>query len=288
MLFDKDIQNWYVELEALCFDIPGAFIFNVDETGCCDWVDAHDVKVLVPSSYSEDKIKIPVDRNSKRATLVGCISADGTVMKPMILLSRKTIEGDIFLSGYNESNVLFAHQKNGFMTASLFEFWAENIFFEEIERKRVQYNYQGPALLLLDGLKCHCSDKFLVECQDRNIYTLFLVPHSSDRCQPLDLVTFGILKKNYSKMTFKRYETKQSNQIAKILGAWYQVSAPHLVVSAFMALGMTQYKQNNMIYWNVDIKKNQKLRTFQYNQEMPIFINNYLPPYHIICQKRNY
>ena len=272
MASQEDIQNYYFELSAWIEDIPGAFIYNVDETGCCEWVDATEVKVIVPKSYFEERINIPVDRNSKRATLIGCIVGDGTNMKPMIILPRKTIENDIFLAGYNENNVLFAHQKNGFMTTTLFEYWAENVFFEEIESKRTIYDYQGPALLILDGFKCHHSEKFILECNDRNIYTLFLVPHSSDQYQPLDLVTFGVMKKNYPKMSFRRFETKQSNQIVKILGSWYQSTAPHLVIGAFIASGMKQYEKNGMLYWKIDLENATRVTNYQIGNDIPLLI----------------
>ena len=98
-------------------------------------------------------------------------------MKPMIFLYRKTFEEDAFLSGYNESNILFAHQKkNWFMKSSLFEIWDENIFFEEIKRNRMKYNYQGPALLLLDGLECHYNKKFRLNVKTETFILCFLFP----------------------------------------------------------------------------------------------------------------
>ena len=73
----EDLQRKYQELEEYLKTIPGEFIFNVDETGCSDWTDAQIMKVLVPSEYDKAYIKYPRDRNAKRASLVGCIAADG-------------------------------------------------------------------------------------------------------------------------------------------------------------------------------------------------------------------
>ena len=207
----EDILNYYTELEAVIEDVPGGFIFNVDESGCSDWCDAQEMRVLVPSSYEENSIKIPIDRNSKRATLVGCISADGKCMKPLILLPRKTIEEDIRLCGYNDDNALFAYQKNAFMTTVLFDFWAENVFFPELTRKRKEKEYVGPAILIMDGLGAHYSQTFIEECNLNGVYIIFLPPHTSDQCQPLDLVTFALLKRNYNKLTFNKLKSMQSN-----------------------------------------------------------------------------
>ncbi|OHT10736.1 hypothetical protein TRFO_19974 [Tritrichomonas foetus] len=73
-----------IELDAMLDDVPGSFVFNVDEEGCSEWCDASEMKVLVPSSYQGSTIKIPVDRNSKRSTIVACLSGDGKAMRQLI------------------------------------------------------------------------------------------------------------------------------------------------------------------------------------------------------------
>jgi hypothetical protein len=62
---DSEIKQWYQELSALIKGIPVEFIFNVDETGCSEFVDACELMVLVPDSYISETIDIPVDRHSK-------------------------------------------------------------------------------------------------------------------------------------------------------------------------------------------------------------------------------
>ena len=272
---NDDIMKYYDLLNAMIQQIPGSFIFNVDESGCCDWTDAHEVKVLVPQWYEDSNIKIPVDRNSMRATIVGCIAADGTCMKPLVLLPRKTIDSDLILYGYNDNQALFVYQKNAFMTTKLFEKWAIDVFFPDIEKRRKKYDYEGPAVLILDGLGSHYSDTFLEACNIYNVYVLFLVPHTSDQCQPLDLVTFSLLKRAYSKMTFDKFASKQSNQVIKMLGAWYQATAPHLIISAFVASGMNPYLNNNQIYWNVDLRKASQLRLLRSTQREINIIDEY-------------
>jgi hypothetical protein len=65
------------------------------------------------------------------------------------------------LQGYNDEKALFRYQEHAFMTMKLFELWADQIFFPEIEKRRTLRGYQGPALLILDGLSSHQSDNFL-------------------------------------------------------------------------------------------------------------------------------
>jgi hypothetical protein len=44
---------------------------------------------------------VPVDRHSKQSTFVGCISADGSAMKAMIIVDRAIMEADLNLYGYD-------------------------------------------------------------------------------------------------------------------------------------------------------------------------------------------
>ena len=194
-----EIMNYFDEVKEITENIPAKFIFNIDEAGCSSWADRHNTKVLVPCEYEDNQIPIPEDRNSKRSSLVGCIAADGMSMKPMIIVHRKTIDNDIKLAGYDEDSVLFACQDCGFMTTKLFLKWSEEIFFPELAQRREIEDYQGPAFLLLDGLSSHHCDRFFELCDENNVIVKFLVPHSSDQCQPLDLVTFASVKKEFTK-----------------------------------------------------------------------------------------
>jgi hypothetical protein len=262
----EDIDDFYHELSAYLEDIPSSFVFIVDETGCQAWSDSHDCRVLVPESFSGNTIKIPVDRNSKRSTLVGCIAADGASLRPLIIVDRKTMEEDLHLYGYSEEKCIIVSQKNAFMTSSLFEYWAETIFFPWVEERRRVLGYQGPALLLIDGLGAHHTESFIEEASNRNITCLFFVPHTSDQCQPLDLVTFSLHKRFFSQMRFEHMKTAQSNKVIKILGSWFQATAPHHNVSAFMAMGLMPYRTQEGIFLKVDRTKATKVRDYLHPQ----------------------
>jgi hypothetical protein len=70
------------EFEAVSEDITAAFVWNMDESGCSVWADKQgEYRVRVPDSYEGDWTCVPFDRHSKRSTLVGCISADGSAMR---------------------------------------------------------------------------------------------------------------------------------------------------------------------------------------------------------------
>ena len=49
--------------------------------------------------------------------------------------------------------------------------------------------------MILDGCSCHTNERFRQFLESKNITMTFLVPHSSHLTQPLDLVTFELVKR---------------------------------------------------------------------------------------------
>jgi hypothetical protein len=249
-----EIEAWFRELAIEVAGIPRAFVLNVDETGCSDCSDKREVRVVAPIDYPEPSVPVPYDRHSKRSTLVACIAADGFRLKPFVIVHRATAEKELKYYGYDESNVILTAQENAFMTCSLFELWADRVFFPGIEARRQQFDYQGPVLLLLDGLGSHHTDNFLQQCANRNIKVKFLVPHSSDQTQPLDLLTFALMKQRFSSSKFCRLSNAQSNKVVRMLGAWFAASAPHHNVEAFMTMGLIPEIEGEIFYLRVDME----------------------------------
>lgn len=169
----------------------------MDESGFQEWVNKKFEKVVVPFEVNDTSTNIGFDRSTRRATLIGCVAADGTKWKPIIIISRKTIEYTLKEAGYYEDNAIIVHQENGFNTAIIFDYWAERVLFPEIERRRILYGYQGQCLLLFDGCTCHNSNLFLDDCSYFDVIPVQEPANSSDQVQVLDLGIFGIQKKNH-------------------------------------------------------------------------------------------
>jgi hypothetical protein len=145
------------------------------------------------------------------------------------------------LIGYGRRKVPMTSQSKVFMTIILFAKWADEIFFPTIESRRAETSDQGPASSLLDGRSSHHPTEFLAECERRNIYVLFFVPYSSEQCQPLRLITFGLLTLHFRQITFGIFPSAQSNKVIKMMGTWYQATVPHQVVSAWASMGLNPF-----------------------------------------------
>ena len=187
------ILEYYESLNSLftSLNVPPAFVFNVDESGFIDYIDMHDEIVIVPFNAPPGTVK-SAERNSKRSTMIGTISIDGTKLKPYIVLTNKTCEKELIINGYGDSNVLKVYQENGFITSESFGHWADSIFFPELMKRRQETGYKDTAVLLLDGCLAHCSDYFYDQCTYYDVYPFFEPAGSSDQVQALDLGIFGI------------------------------------------------------------------------------------------------
>jgi hypothetical protein len=126
------------------------------------------------------------------------------VIYTFLVWSSKSAHGFSFQSVYD----------HGF-----FSKWADEVFFPTIDESRERIGSQGLALLIRDSCSSHYSAQFLTECEARNIYVLFLVAYSSDQGQPLDLLTFGLLKRHFAGITFHALKSDQSKKVMKMIGA---------------------------------------------------------------------
>jgi hypothetical protein len=84
--------------------------------------------VIVPTCYQGDEIPIPVDSAAQRNSLLIYIAADGTYLRPLLILPRKTIESELIEQGTNSELATMVHQEHGFILTVLFEDWCYEVF----------------------------------------------------------------------------------------------------------------------------------------------------------------
>ena len=130
-----DIEQYYDDLAKLLESVPIGWLYNLDETGQQDFVDARQVHVLIPSdTKSGTRIRYAVDRNGKRCTALVCISSDGKFLKPLFVLPRKTVDIDIF-DEIDPDDVLFEESPTGFINTEIFCHWFDEVFIPSICKK---------------------------------------------------------------------------------------------------------------------------------------------------------
>ena len=236
----EKIDEYFKKLEEVIAVgmIPSSFIMNLDEAGFDSYVDARRIKRVVPSSFQQTQVPTPVSRQEKRATLLAAICADGHCLRPMLILQRDTIERELLDLGYNEQVVIYGRSETGFMNSELFLQWAERSFFPEIRQRRALLDYEGPALLIMDGFGVHTSSAFELLCEEENVVIVFIPPHTSDQLQPCDLGLFAVLKRWQSNIALPAHLNKQTRQVVRMLDGLRMATTPKNVIGAFRKAGI--------------------------------------------------
>ena len=215
---EKSIDDYYNNLDSIISGVPHQFVFNLDECGNQDWVDAREIRVIVPKNYNKKTAPFAISRQGKLSTVLHCIAGDCRWIKPQVVLQRKTADSEIY-KYLSPTYFQFVHTPSGYINSVSFEYWFSNVFIPELREKRSRYNYQGESILLMDGL---LANKNVIEKQNLeflHLKVVFLPPHSSNYKTHSDV-------------------SAQTNQIIKILHSLWQASSPDNVMSAFRAAGI--------------------------------------------------
>ena len=260
----EDIKEYYSRLKSFLqyHKVPDSMMINTDESGFQPYANAKPEYILVPPEHKNQKdTYYPVKRQVKRSTLIASVVADGTILDNMIIVSRKTIELELYYYGYRPQNgYYYVSQDNAFMTKEIWDHWAETILFPAVKQKRIEYQYSGPIVLLLDGCCAHLSDFFLEESLYLGIVIFFEPPNSSDQLQVLDISLFGIQKKIIKRIHPNKNLSEQSEQIVKIINSWKSAAQPSNIVSAFEQAGFSKYSIEDQLYMSADINNAIRVR----------------------------
>ena len=260
------VLDHYDRLDSLLSqeEIPPEFFYNVDESGFQEFADAKKEIVIIPGDCQEEEVYYSVNRASKRSTLIGCICADGTAMKPLVIIQNKTVQKELVKNGYGEENCLIVYQENGFVSSEIFAFWADHLFFPLVKEKRKRYNYLGPVILTMDGCSSHMSDYFLDEAFYHGVIPWFEPAGTSDQVQALDLGIFAIQKRQNTKTMKKKDLNEQSKAIIRIVDSWRKATTPLNVVSAFNQAGLYSVTDNNTTRMRASAEKARAVRGIEH------------------------
>ena len=163
-------------------------LFNIDETGL-----PISPKPLKMVCCTGTKNPCCVDSGNKsQVTVVGCVSAAGYCVPPMIIYSRKStfvspemVQGEIPGTAYGFSS-------KGWMDQDLFGHWF-NHFLKYAPPVR-------PLLVLLDGHSSHYCPSMIRQAAEHQVILFALPPNTTHLTQPLDKGIFAPLKIEWRKV----------------------------------------------------------------------------------------
>ena len=263
---EEAIDEYLTQLEQTLnvAQIPAAFIVNIDEAGFAEFADRHTTTRIVPASYPLNSVGVPVSRAEKRATLLAGICADGSALKPLVIVQRDTLERELLVRGYTADKIMFETTEKGYMNTEVFIKWGKKCFIPEMQRRRQDFGYDGPIILLLDQFGCHVNEVFIAMCEEANVVCTFLPPHTSDQLQPCDLGLFGIQKKWMSSIQIPDGLNRQTRQIVRIIDSYRMATTFKNVTSAFRRAGIVTYLDDELrLMARVDIRYASAVRHLQ-------------------------
>ncbi len=250
----EEKDQYFKQLEFEVQRTHPYFIFNLDEVGVQDFVDAQEQHVLVRSSYEKPTAYYSVERAGKRITALFCISTNADWIPPLIVTNRSTVDSEIHTL-IPPDKYMIKQQSKGFLNTINFKHWFEDVFLQMLQWKRKKYNYNGPVLLLMDGFISHQQITELIPLAEYNINVLFIVAHASDQLQALDLGIFANQKRQISRIKNEKVLSSQTNRIVKLIDGLWKAASPKNVTAAFRSAGilMTCHMTNGvpMVYAGV-------------------------------------
>ncbi|KAM5529819.1 hypothetical protein BFJ63_vAg17750 [Fusarium oxysporum f. sp. narcissi] len=188
------IRNWFrlVQNTIAKYGIRSDDIWNFDETGFMMGVISSGI--VITSSERRGRPKSVQPGNREWVTAIQAINTEGRAIDPFIVVA-----GQYHLANwYQESNLpatwAIAATQNGWTDNETGLEWLKH--FNRCTSGRSTGPYR---LLILDGHESHHSADFQIYCEENNIITLCMPPHSSHLLQPLDIGCFGPLKKAYGR-----------------------------------------------------------------------------------------
>lgn len=155
-------------------------IFNVDETGIP--LDPPSLKIVAPRCRHSQLVS---SGDKGQITVVGCCSAAGFSLPPMVVFDRKRLKPEWTVGEVPET--VYGLSKSGWIDSELFELWFLKHFLAYAPSTR-------PLLLLLDGHSSHYQPAFIRAAAEENVIVFCLPPHTTHITQPLDKGCFGPLK----------------------------------------------------------------------------------------------
>ena len=157
----------------------------------------------------------------------------------------------------------------------------ENLFYKYIKDVMIPYIKDvrqiknimlEKAVLMMDSASSHCSERILKKLAKHNILALTYPSHTSNLFQALDLVFFGVLKKNKSRIYLDSEENFFTNQLLEIIEAYETTSTSRTIRSSFKKAGIIHSCEGDPERVVIDENEVRNNRGFQeiWNQNIPI------------------
>ena len=183
-----NIRSYFDKMEELMEEhaYDPALIFNFDETMIEN--KPHCIRVLVPTSSKRPSFSY--DEQTLHMTLCLCIAADGTSLKPLVILPNKEFPPD--LEVFSDA-FCWSGAESGWMNRTILKEYMSKILIPCVTSKRAvlqsernDHEVEMHALLVVDGHSSRECPDMLDELSQFSIDVMCIPSHTSHILQPLD------------------------------------------------------------------------------------------------------
>jgi hypothetical protein len=142
---DDAVHDWFTMLQNSISDTPANFVYNMDYMGHRKHAGAKPIELLVPA-YVADMPYYDVSRRAKRIL----------IPLTVLILSRQIYDDELVEYVFTPEKTEIYPQNHAPIDSDIFFDWLKNTFVPDGQRRRVAFDYWGPAFLLLDNCSPHC------------------------------------------------------------------------------------------------------------------------------------
>ena len=220
-------------------DKPGQ-IFNIVETGLP--LDPKPLRTIHKLGAQNPFLTTSGDKS--QITIVGCVSAAGYCLPPMVIYDRKRLSPE--MSRGEVLGTLYGLSEKGWIDMELFSNWFHSHFLRYAPTAR-------PLLLLMDGHSSHyCPDTIRMAAQEK-IIIFALPPNTTHITQPLDKGCFGPLKLAWRKVCHQ-YMTSNPGKVVNrfcfselFAEAWMKSMTLTNITAGFRVTGVYPVNRNAFV-----------------------------------------
>ena len=251
---DPDQINAWFRLVANMrakYGIQDCDFYNFDETGFMMGVICSSMVVTRADRRGRGKHVQPGNR--EWATAIECVSSDGFVLPPFLILQGVNHLAPWYTECGLPDTWMIKPSANGWTTNDTALEWIQHFDKHTVVRRQ-----GGFRMIVLDGHESHLSVKFEDFCKEKNIITLCLPAHSSHLTQPLDVGCFSVLKRSYGS-ELEDFIRAHINHITKtefllaFKAAHFKTMTPENIQAGFRGAGLVPYDPQAVIS-KLDVK----------------------------------
>ena len=172
--------------------------------------------------------------NKAQVTVVGCVSAAGYCVPPMVIYGRKTLSREMVKDEI--PGTLYGLSPKGWIDQELFEMWLDH-FIRYAPPTR-------PLLLLMDGHSSHYCPSAIHRASQQEVVLMALLPNTTHLTQPLDKGVFGPLKVEWRKVCHEFVNDNPGKVVTihcfstLLATAWMRSMTMKNIVAAFSTCGV--------------------------------------------------